>query len=271
MAKIKRRPHPGALSSVLKKKGMTQMDAAAATSVDRKTLARIDRGEEVKLETLQKVATRLHQPISAFDPPTTELPHEDDRLFRPWMKSVMLRGLSVERLSELLKSAAQIRWELNLNAVGEKAREFLEKFELTVQEFHQHLTIRYNEIDKNDRNSLRFQLSRLKKGEDVAALMEQFAKHRLTVLGADYLFWDQSSDIEEEYGGVRHVDRYGSSRVVLISVEPYGAQARRLDVDVGSEPPKFAPEQTIVIVDGVRLKPEDAQQIKHVHDDEIPF
>jgi transcriptional regulator with XRE-family HTH domain len=269
MAKIKVRPHPGALSNVLKKKEMTQMDAAAATRVDRKTLARIDRGEEVKLETLQRVATRLNQPINAFEPPTTESPDKDDRAWMPWMKSVMLRGLSVELLSELLKTGTRIRWELNLNTVDEKAREFLEKFELAVQEFQQHLIIGHDQPDQDDRNSLRFQLSRLKKGQDVAALMEQFAKHRLTVLGADYLFWEYTQGSDPRFRIEFELVEYRSSRVVLLSVEPYGTQARRVYVDVGEEPPKVAPKSTTVFVDGVPLKKsEDDQQIKH---GDIPF
>ena len=69
MAKSKIRPQPGALYEWLEATDMTQKQAADATRVDRKTLRKIGRGEEVKKDTLQIVATRLGMPISYFDPP----------------------------------------------------------------------------------------------------------------------------------------------------------------------------------------------------------
>jgi hypothetical protein len=81
------------------------------------------------------------------------------------------------------------------------------------------------------------------------------------VLGADYLFWEQSAK-EACYDGYDEslisgwLQEYKSSRVVLLSVEPFGAQLRRVGVFPGSEPPKFAPQThppTEVLVNGIFL------------------
>ena len=66
MANLKAHPRAGALNELLEKKMMTQVDAFKKTKVDRKTLLKIQRGDEVKLETLQKVATKLGVPEGYF-------------------------------------------------------------------------------------------------------------------------------------------------------------------------------------------------------------
>ena len=104
MAKIKVRPSRGALSGWLKTKAMTQVEAAKKAQVDRKTLAKIERGEEVKQDTLHKLATRLGIPANSFDPPpATEVTKQDDELPSPhglWPHvSLMLRELDADGLS----------------------------------------------------------------------------------------------------------------------------------------------------------------------------
>src|SRR5450830_471644 len=158
-SEIKVRPYPGTLSELLKKKAMTQVDAAAATGVDRKTLAKINLGGEVKLETLQNLAKKLHVPVVLFDPPTAELVDDEinqDEHEAPWMHSVMLRKLDAQHFAEMLKDAQRIRWQLNLAVVDEKACGFLEEFEDAVKQFHQHLRIEPREIDEDEADSLRF-------------------------------------------------------------------------------------------------------------------
>src|SRR5262245_57019541 len=106
MAKIKVRPRPGALSDLLKKKKMTQMDAFTKTRVDRKTLRKIERGQEVKLETLQQAANKLQVPEDYFlHIPAVEVAQDDDVLsLEPG--NIMLRKLDLARLEEILKGTA---------------------------------------------------------------------------------------------------------------------------------------------------------------------
>jgi hypothetical protein len=63
MAKITKTSRPGALKELLKKKGTSQGDASQKTNTDQKTLLKINRGEEVKLEALHDQEVEFY----AFD------------------------------------------------------------------------------------------------------------------------------------------------------------------------------------------------------------
>jgi transcriptional regulator with XRE-family HTH domain len=250
VAKIKVSPHPGALSELLKKKGMTQTDARHKTGVDRKTLLKIDRGEEVKLETLQRVAIKLQVTEEYFrHPPTAEVTAAAD--VPPEWGTIMLRKLDVARLEELLRQAARPRWELNAQVREDAARKFLVELEGAVENF-------WGQVNSSDTDakgtplSLREQLHRLKTADDIAARLEQLVEHRLTLLGGTYQFWECSETTYEEH--IRW--SYFSSDRPLLSVEPFGTLSRRAQVSEyeGSPPPNFATsiEDGVVVVNGVR-------------------
>ncbi len=251
MAKRKVRPQPGALLKLLRDKGMTQMDAHTQTGLDRKTLSKINRGEEVKLETLQQMTTKLRVTDAYF---LNSAAAADDAdvlsVLRPG--DIMLRKLSAERLAAILKGASRIRWELNAHVEGETARKSLEEFEEAVEEFRQQLKGNHD----TPTDSLRSQLRRLKTAEDITTRLEQLAEHRLAVLGAEYLFWENSSEDDSFYEG-RRESNYISFRIVLLSVEPSGTQSRRLRVSRGSVPPRFSDRSRTVFVDGLPLKTEE--------------
>jgi hypothetical protein len=103
--------------------------------------------------------------------------------------------------------------------------------------------------------SLRLQLDRLKTADDIAARLEQLAEHRLTILGADYLFWECSSEEGFHHDhGEWSKDEYKSYNTVLLSIEPLGTQSRRIHRFIGNPPPLFAPDvTTAVFVNGKQL------------------
>jgi transcriptional regulator with XRE-family HTH domain len=238
MAKKKVRPCPGALLDLLKRKGMTQMDAAVG-GVDRKTLRKINLGDQVKLETLQKLATTLHVPVSHFLE-TSPPPDQTGGSVDPTYTVIMLRKLNAERLAELIKGAQEIRWLLNVQVIDNNARELLEHLEFAVSTAQS--------IERLFKYDLREQLRRLQAVDSFADLLQKLGKHRLAVLGAEYLHWNA-----EERNLPKKVS-YTSHRYVLLSVDPSSTQSRRVRVDQGAEPPKSPPDtSTIVYVDGRRL------------------
>jgi transcriptional regulator with XRE-family HTH domain len=246
MAKKKVRPRPGALVELLNKREMTQVEAAhseGGTGVDRKTLGKINRGEEVKLETLQKLATRLRVPVGYF----LSLTEADDEI-KPSEHTVMLRRLNGERLAELLKGGDRVDWLLNVEVVDEKARKLLDQLESAVMS---------SRLIPGWTDSLSDQLARLKSFDRLDGILKELHECRLAVLGGDYLHWARSSRPYSIPNKLRLVD-YRSGRKLLLSVEASSTQSRRVPVSPGPEPPQFAPNAaTIVVVDGRRLDTAD--------------
>jgi transcriptional regulator with XRE-family HTH domain len=281
MAKIKVASRPGALSELLKSKGMTQMDAFEKTRVDRKTLRRIDRGAQVKLEKLQQVANRLQVPEGYFShqvsPPAAADNSDVSSALEPG--TIMLRKLDWRRLEELLNGAKDVRWHLRAQVRDDMTHKFLEEFEQAIENFRRQL--RQLDFDSDardgDPSSLRFQLNCLKTTDDIAARLERLADHSVVLLGADYLFWDcGSEDYEYESTYWTNVN-YRSSRIVLLSVEPAGTQSRRARIYQGSLPPRFAPNTlntpytTNVFVNGVQLPTLDSDIPPSLDESDIPF
>jgi hypothetical protein len=250
MAKHKVRPEKGALSRLLKEKAITQMDAHDQTRVDRKTLLKIDRGEEVKRETLEKVATKLRIPVDRFLGTSGAEIRDDDIHDRDdgFGRSVTLSKITPERLRGILITTSRIHWEINAQLGGD-THTLLEEFEQAVE------SLRKNVQEEDDDGSLRFQLWRLKTVEDINSSLKQLAERRLTILVAEYLFWKCDNPPGDFFWNLGNTTaHYTSSQIVLFSVEPRDTQSRRVRVAQGSLPPKFAPDGSRILVNGLRLK-----------------
>jgi len=173
VAKRKVRPHPGVLKQLLKDKNMTQAEVAAKPGgIDRKTQAKINRGEEVKLKTLQELANKLKVPITYFDPPAGSVDQVEviDEA-HGWL-SLPLRKVNVDDLSEKLlfiSDSERIEWKLNVRTVYDETISLLEQFEDAVKDLCEHV----NEFGA--RPSLRRELAELKNFRRVASLMEELA------------------------------------------------------------------------------------------------
>ena len=261
MSKKKVRPHPGALAQLLKRREMTQMDAASVSGIDRKTLAKINRGEDVKLETLQKLAKKLNAPATHFDvrPDNSESQvgskPEDPR----WL-NLMLRKVDAENLAKMLPATQRINWQLNFHTIADEAFQFLEQLEDAVNDFHEHLI--YPLISPEEVGSLRLQLDGLKKSKRITGLLEELAKHRLAVLGAEYLSWEANEESTWHDETMYLVINYVSSRNVVLSVEGHPAQPRRANVWQGTEPPKVTPNRyTIIKVNGMYQEEPDQEDV----------
>jgi transcriptional regulator with XRE-family HTH domain len=265
MAKRKVRPHPGALAELLKSKGITLTDAARDSSrgtrvIDRKTLAKIDRGDEVKLETLQKLANNLKVPITYFDPPAGNSVDQqvNSQPKDPEWLSLLLHKVDADDIVSMLWRLwgldRNIEWKLNVDRVDDEAISLLEQFEDAVNEFYDYVTV--GPVS----GGLRAELDRLKKTKHLTTLMEQLAKHNLAVLGALYLSWGSKDDIDTETGC--EFITYSSHEHIMLSIEGHPAHERREKVWLGTVPPRFAPSGTFVRVNGKMLEMDPFEMAK---------
>jgi transcriptional regulator with XRE-family HTH domain len=258
MAKRKIRHHRGALAEVLKRQNMTQTDAANASGIDRKTLAKIDRGEDVKEETLQKLARKLSVPTTHFDPPAgSSVDQVDSQPDDPRWLSLTLRKIDAERLGDLLKANGWMNWQLNVHTVDDGIVPLLEQLEDAVKDLHRYL--QFEIYDPEHDASLRLQLDGLKRSKHVVLLLEELAKCGLGILGAEYLAWNSETETEWHDENLYTIITYTSRPTAVLSIEGHPVQARRAKVWRGTEPPRFAPDlATIIKVNGVKLERDPA-------------
>lgn len=95
-------------------------------------------------------------------------------------------------------------------------------------------------------DALMDQLERLESFDRLGGILKELHECRLAVSGGDYLYWDRSSKPYSIPKKLRLVE-YHSSRKVLLSIDPFSTQSRRVPVSPGPEPPKFAPNASTIV------------------------
>ena len=120
-----------------------------------------DRGEEVKKETLQKVANKLGVPEEYFSHPVPAPAAADDSDVSSVLEpgTIMLRKLDWAHLEELLEGAETLRWHLKARVRDDAARTFLEEFEQAVENYRKHLDLNVPEAWDGDPTKLFKQLA----------------------------------------------------------------------------------------------------------------
>jgi hypothetical protein len=179
MAKKMVRPRPGALQQLLKERAMAQLDADVANGgISPKTLRKVNRGGEIKLETLQKLAKNLRVPITFFEatPAGGEVSGPSDS-----MDTVMLCRLDAPGFLELFVDADRVEWLPNIRLMEAETQRILQDLDgagAKARNFYEDGTVS----------------AWVRTADLVFKAMEELKQRRLGVLGANYLFWTCSSE-----------------------------------------------------------------------------
>jgi transcriptional regulator with XRE-family HTH domain len=253
VAKIMDSASPGALFRVASRQNLTRQELAQKAKVDRKTVQKIDEGQPVKRETLEKVANALRVPVEHLKVRTDEnvgdlAPHLE---VHAAPGNLLLKKLSAAELPELLQGTGRLHWMLELPAIAPELPPVLEKLEDAVEG----LRVSLNSVNTSPDHTLRSQLSRVGKVGEVAGLLRELHAERIAVLGATYLFWECSrDDTIDFYGRTERVAEYNSTQVAALCIDDFGLDSKRVFVLGGRKPPRYAEPGDTVVVDGVYLK-----------------
>jgi transcriptional regulator with XRE-family HTH domain len=265
VAKIKDSASPGALLRVGSQQNLNRQELAQKAKVDRKTAQKIDEGQPVKRETLEKVANNLRVPVEHLKARTDETvgdlaPHLE---VHAASGNLLLKKLSAAELPELLQGTGRLHWMLELPALALKLHPTLEKLEDAIEALRASLNIPFSP----PYHTLRSQLSRVARLGEIEELLKELHADRIAFFGATYLSWESSKEDVIHYEGRTWGgdENFTSTQVAALCIDHSSLDSKRVIVDAGSKPPRYSSEVD-VFVDGVRLKTREEEL-----DDDLPF
>lgn len=268
MAIEKVKPRVGALKEAMKNKDLTQERLREICGCSRTTIADINKGKEVKFDTMNEIAKALRIPIEHLieqknDANEENLSDEFVVADYDWFRRVSIklqRIITANDLKQAIGHSKNIRWALQIEDMDEELSASLVNFEQKVTEFKEYeqnsVSFEGNSLAKLvDKRKSHLQIQ-----NDIALLVEK----NVFIYGTNYLEWRQSESYEysDPYGeGPSHkVVDYVSERNALIIINNQNKISTRHELLLDPPPPQQRKEDDPIIrVDGRELKEQREQ------------
>ena len=211
----------------LSRKALTE-NALGGPIIDTKTVKVIERGEEVKIETMEKICEPLGLSLDellAFNGAPLNL---NSRVveFDLFGESIPAYEARADEISGVLRQAARIRKNIDLQTLSTKQENLI----LALEDW---IKTSANAVPQTTDQSFSQQIEFKRISKIFEQIQQQLRSHNLKVLIAKYKFWERSDQF------YNHHDIYfTSTNIVARAIVPTSATGTTFSVIQGEKPPK---------------------------------
>ena len=225
----------GRLKELLKERnlpfsGLTK-NQLGASIIDIKTLRLIDSGEEVKMETMEKICEPLGLSLQQLlgSPESPMNLNSRVIVFDPFGEIIPAYEARADELADVLRQAARTRKNIDLLTLSTKQ----EKLILKLEEWLNSTVSTLPPTDQSFSEQIKFkQTNRV-----FEQIQGELRAHNLKVLVARYKFWERSDEF------YNHHDIYFTSTdVVALAIVASSAAGTTFSVKLGEIPPRSVSE-----------------------------
>lgn len=247
MAVNKVKPRAGALLTAIENKALTQQDFAKKVGCSRTTLQDINKGKEIKSDTLRKIADELRIPMEHLlelkEP--SEADDAQDQIvmydFKDFGRDISLRLpriKSAEDLKKILQHTNTLIWSLNIKDITDEIEEALIEFERRVEE----LKNKEKYLPFDEGVSLSQLIENRKSQFKIEDYMKNLGNKNIYIYGASYIDWKKEVNYEviDPYGDYpEKVIDYTSTKKGIIILDNQNLAFMRYSTLINAEPPLF--------------------------------